>query len=209
MDDALRKRELVEGLRFGRDLAKGMRNALRQIVARLFYVRRSRGDSIALDARLDLTGRLWRRPRHSIQLGEKAEIESRCVLNAFNGAILIGPGSSVGIGSIIIGPVEIGRDSAIAQNCFVSGANHVYADPTRSWQAQGMAVKPVIIGDGVWIGANCVILPGVEIGSHSVVGAGSVVTRSIPPFSVAVGNPANVKKAYDHGSGQWRRAASD
>lgn len=54
------------------------------------------------------------------------------------------------------------------------------------------ASKPVVVEDSVWIGSRVTILPGVCIGHHSVVGAGSVVTKSIPPYSVAVGNPARV-----------------
>ena len=52
--------------------------------------------------------------------------------------------------------------------------------------------KPVIIADGVWIGANVFILKGVSIGKNSVIGAGSVVTRNIPPDVVAAGNPCKV-----------------
>jgi acetyltransferase-like isoleucine patch superfamily enzyme len=51
---------------------------------------------------------------------------------------------------------------------------------------------PVVIGDHVWIGSKAVILPGVRIGSHAVVGAGSIVTKDIPPRCVAAGNPARV-----------------
>ena len=52
--------------------------------------------------------------------------------------------------------------------------------------------KPVTIGDNVWIGGNAVVLPGVTIGSNSVIGAGSVVTRDVPPWSIAAGNPCKV-----------------
>ena len=55
-------------------------------------------------------------------------------------------------------------------------------------------VKPVVIGDDVWLGRRAIILPGVCIGNGSIIGAGAVVTKDIPPFSVAVGVPAKVIK---------------
>ena len=54
--------------------------------------------------------------------------------------------------------------------------------------------KPVSIGSNVWIGGNCVVLPGVSIGDNSIIGAGSVVTKDIPSNVVAVGNPCEVIK---------------
>lgn len=53
-------------------------------------------------------------------------------------------------------------------------------------------IKPVLLKRGCWVGANCIILPGVTIGENAVIGAGAVVTKSIPDFSIAVGNPAKV-----------------
>ena len=52
------------------------------------------------------------------------------------------------------------------------------------------ANKPISIGDGVWIGAAALILPGITIGERSIVGAGSVVTRDVPPYTIVAGNPA-------------------
>ena len=72
--------------------------------------------------------------------------------------------------------------------------NHNYQDKSKLIRNQGSDIKPVIIEDNVWIAARSIILPGVEIGKGSVIGAGSVVTRSIPPFSVVVGNPAKLIK---------------
>ena len=65
--------------------------------------------------------------------------------------------------------------------------------------------SPVIIEDESWIGANTVITSGVHIGKHCVIGAGSVVTKDIPDYSVAVGNPAKVVKHYDPCGQQWKR----
>ena len=61
----------------------------------------------------------------------------------------------------------------------------------------------VVIGNDVWIGANSVVLPGVQIGNHSVIGAGSIITKNIPPYSVAVGNPARIVKRYDMDLKEW------
>ena len=63
----------------------------------------------------------------------------------------------------------------------------------------------VIIGDYVWIGANVVVTSGVNIGSFSVIGAGSVVTKDIPDYVIAIGAPARVIKKYNFNSGNWER----
>ena len=77
-------------------------------------------------------------------------------------------------------------------------ANHVFADVHTSILNQGHSqCSPVVLRKGCWVGANCIILPGVEIGSNAVVGAGSVVTRSIPPGVVAVGSPARVVRTIE------------
>ena len=68
-------------------------------------------------------------------------------------------------------------------------------DPVLRWQNSAPAeedVRPVVIGDGVWIGLRCIIFPGVKIGDGSVVSAGSVVRSHVPPYSVVAGNPAKV-----------------
>ena len=62
---------------------------------------------------------------------------------------------------------------------------------------------PVHIGKNCWLGAGVIVLPGITIGDDTVVGAGSVVTKDIPSFSVAVGNPARVIKRYDDALGVW------
>jgi acetyltransferase-like isoleucine patch superfamily enzyme len=68
-----------------------------------------------------------------------------------------------------------------------------------------VGVAPIRIGNNVWIGRNALIFPGVDIGDHSVIGAGSIVTRSIPDRSVAVGNPARPIKRLSASDGFVRR----
>ena len=73
---------------------------------------------------------------------------------------------------------------------------HEYSDPEKKICDQGYRYKGNIkICQGAWVGANSIILSGVTIGEHSVIGAGSIVTRDIPPFVVAAGNPAKVIRA--------------
>jgi len=70
---------------------------------------------------------------------------------------------------------------------------------------QKVTTAPIVIEDEVWLGANVVVVAGVTIGKHSVVAAGAVVTKSIPPYSVAVGNPARVIKQYNFETKKWER----
>ncbi len=74
-------------------------------------------------------------------------------------------------------------------------SNHKYSDASLPIYYQGHSeVKPVVIKKGCWIGANAIILPGVTVGVNAVIGAGSVVTKSVPDYAIAVGAPARVVK---------------
>jgi acetyltransferase-like isoleucine patch superfamily enzyme len=66
-------------------------------------------------------------------------------------------------------------------------------------------IKPVAIGRNSWLGQNAVVLPGVTIGEHCVIGANSVVNRSIPDFSIAVGTPARVVKTFNRQTKRWEK----
>src|SRR3954469_18751481 len=91
--------------------------------------------------------------------------------------------------------VEIGDHCMFANGCFVTDANHRYDDPDTPVPWQGFTSKgPTRVGDNVWCGANVVITSGVTVGERCVIGANSVVTQSLPPFSVAFGAPARVVK---------------
>jgi maltose O-acetyltransferase len=88
------------------------------------------------------------------------------------------------------GMIHIGNDVLIAPGCTITTANHA-VDPVRR-QKGYMRLKPVTIGNNVWIGAGVTICPGVTIGRDSVIGAGSVVVKDIPEDCIAVGNPCRV-----------------
>ena len=92
--------------------------------------------------------------------------------------------------------LHIGRRVMIGPHCYITDADHGTA-PGASVQSQPMQTAPVIIEDEAWLGAHVTVLPGVRIGKGAVVGAGSVVTRSIPAMSVAAGVPAKVLRYRD------------
>ena len=141
----------------------------------------------------------WRR----FEVGRDALIEDFTTVNNGAGDVLIGDGARIGIGSVVIGPVRLGDRVGLGQHVFISGFNHGYSDGTRDSIEQPLDLKEVVIGNESHIGANSVVVAGVHIGERVQVGAGSVVTKDIPSFSVAVGNPARVIKRYDDALGVW------
>lgn len=91
------------------------------------------------------------------------------------------------------GGIEIGDGSLIGHNTTIATLNHDFNPLKR----QNLTPSPVKIGKNVWIGSDCTILPGVEIGDGAIIGAGSVVTKSVPKNVIAVGNPARVIKEIE------------
>jgi acetyltransferase-like isoleucine patch superfamily enzyme len=94
--------------------------------------------------------------------------------------------------------ISIGNRCLIGANCQIfdcSGHDLSFPEVERRIHTEGTR-RPVVIEDDVWIGTGSIILPGVTIGRGAVIGAGSVVTRSVPPLSVARGNPAQVVPHY-------------
>jgi len=145
----------------------------------------------------------WKR----FDIGALTTIETYCTVNNGSGDVILGDRVRVGIGSVIIGPVSMGNGSGLGQHVFVSGFNHGYTDGNRNSSEQPLDIRPVVIEEEAHIGANSVVLAGVRIGKRCQIGAGSVVTKDIPPYSVAVGNPARVIKRYNRDTGVWESVA--
>jgi acetyltransferase-like isoleucine patch superfamily enzyme len=96
--------------------------------------------------------------------------------------------------------VEIGEYCMLANGCVVTDANHRFDDRRRPVPWQGFTSKgPTRIGDNTWCGAHVVVTSGVTIGERCVIGANSVVSTDIPPFSIAVGAPARVVRTIEYG----------
>lgn len=113
----------------------------------------------------------------------------------FDVHISLGDHSGIGIRSQIENGVTIGDNVMMGPECMIFTQNHAYADKTVPMNRQGFSrQRPVIIGNDVWIGARVIILPGVTIGDGCIIGAGSVVTKNIMPYSIVGGNPAKTIK---------------
>lgn len=146
-------------------------------------------------------------PFNNFSLGDNSTIEDFTTINNGVGPVIIGDRTRIGMGNTLIGPVTVGNDIRLAQNVVLSGLNHSYQDVSQPIHSQGVTTAPITIEDETWIGANVVIVAGVTVGKHCIVAAGSVVTKSIPPYSVAVGNPARVIKQYNPQSKTWDKVS--
>ena len=101
-----------------------------------------------------------------LYIGENTTVNTECVLDSRS-------------------RLEIGSSCSISRGVLMLSLTHDHRISSFP-----LLKKEVIIGDGVWIGANAIIIPGVNLGSNCVVGAGSVVTKNFPPYSILAGNPA-------------------
>ena len=108
---------------------------------------------------------------HNIEIGKNAFINYNCTI-------------------IDVGKVVIGDNCQIAPNVSIYTAGHPVHPATRN-TAYEYGIN-ITIGNNVWIGGNTVIMPGVRIGDNAVIGAGSIVTRDVPAWTVAAGNPCRV-----------------
>lgn len=137
----------------------------------------------------------------TIRIGDRAffaGIEARTMLRTVDGGVIeMGDRNYINSGVTItaITRVTIGHDAKIGANVAISdSAGHEMVS------GEGIRGAPVSIGDNVWIGRAAFILPGVTIGNNSVIGAGSIVNRDVPPDSVAVGSPARVVRTLERSS---------
>lgn len=115
-----------------------------------------------------------------------------------NPVVSIGDRCLIGRGSGIVGhfSIEIGDDVWTGHNVYITDQNHGYEDVSLPISQQSQPERAVKIGSGSWLGYGSVVLPGVTIGEHCVIGANSVVTKDVPSYSVAVGVPARVIKRF-------------
>jgi acetyltransferase-like isoleucine patch superfamily enzyme len=128
-----------------------------------------------------------------ISIGSGSRLSERVYLYS-EGRLVIEPGVFINRDCMIValGEVIIGAATRIGERVSIRDHDHRFSDTRVRIAEQGYDIAPVRIGADCWIGCNAVVIKGVSIGRHAVVGASSVVTRNLPPFSVAAGAPARV-----------------
>ncbi|WP_051360657.1 acyltransferase [Desulfuromonas sp. TF] len=134
-------------------------------------------------------------PRHLV-VGARTAVGSETQIGI---DLEMGADCTVNAGAVVRGKVRIGDGVRIATGAQVVGFNHCTEDLSKPIYQQPLVSRGIFIGDDVWIGANAVIVDGVTIGSHAIIGAGAIVTRDIPPWTLAAGNPARVISSRMYG----------
>lgn len=109
--------------------------------------------------------------KRGLSVGDRLAVNSGVMINAAGG-------------------IRIGNDVLIGPHAKIWSVNHCYSSNDVPISFQGYVYKPVEIGDGAWIAANAVVLPGVKVGHDAIIAAGAVVTQDVPPFAIVGGVPA-------------------
>ncbi|NES96046.1 MAG: acyltransferase [Desertifilum sp. SIO1I2] len=142
-------------------------------------------------------------PRGRIYVGNEVSLDLGVIVKTHvQGDICIGDRTYIGPYTCISGQtISIGEDCLIASHCGIYANNHAFAELDIPIILQGATYKGITIEDDCWLGCGVKVLDGVTIGRGSVVGAGSVVTKNIPPYAIAVGVPAKVVS--------WRKKSAE
>ncbi len=151
------------------------------------------GDDVGIQRHAEL---IVDSPESWIDIGKATYIFSYSQLKTYHGWIKIGNSCTINRFALLYGHggLEIGNNVMIAPNVIILPQNHIFKDISIIIREQGISCKGIKIENDIWIGAGAIVLDGITIGKGSVIGAGAVVTKDIPPYSVAVGVPAKVIK---------------
>lgn len=126
------------------------------------------------------------------KIGKKVNIEKYALIDD---KVTIGEHSGVGEGALLIGKITIGDYVMMGPHVEMWTKNHCFDATSIPMALQGYSdEKPIKIGSDVWIGSRAILLPGVIVGDGAIIGAGSIVTNEVPPYSIVCGVPANIIK---------------
>jgi len=133
-------------------------------------------------------------PEGRIELQDDVWLSRGSLIVAGRAEVLIGPQTYVGHRCLLYGHngIRVGRDVLLANDVQLICGNHTFSRRDIPIRAQPPKGSPIVIEDDVWLGASAIVLGGVTVGRGCVVGAGAVVTRSLPPYSIARGVPAQI-----------------
>lgn len=150
------------------------------------------GDRVCLfrDVQINSTGK-----GNKIKLGNLVCLDSGVIIRAHDGGqVEIGEHTYIGPYSSLVGhgKIEIGKDCRIASHSSICAHNYNFNETTKAICEQGVNFKGIKIEDNCWLGSGVKVVDGVTIAKGSVIGTGAVVTKDIPPYSIAVGVPAKV-----------------
>jgi acetyltransferase-like isoleucine patch superfamily enzyme len=132
--------------------------------------------------------------------------EKKQHIQQFNSKIIIGNNvtSTADLQIAAQSEITIEDDIMFASNIHINDALHGSENANEPYKYQKISrIAPILIKRGCWIGQNVVILPGVTVGKYSIIGANSVVTKSVPDRCIAVGSPAKVMKRWDENANRW------
>jgi acetyltransferase-like isoleucine patch superfamily enzyme len=144
------------------------------------------GENCFVDAH-SLTGR--------VELKDDVWLSRDCYLIAGRGAeVIVEERAYIGHRCLFYGHggIRVGQDALLANDVQLICGNHTFARRDLPIRSQPTEERPIVIGDDVWLGASAIVLGGVTVGQGAVVGAGAVVTRDLPPYSIARGVPAKI-----------------
>lgn len=115
------------------------------------------------------------------------------IVNRFGSNVYINSNSTW----IDTSPIYVGSRTLVGPNCSFYSGGHPLDPSIRNGTRGPEFGKPITIGEDCWLGGNVIVVPGVTIGKGATVGAGSVVTKDVPPYTVVVGNPARILKKIE------------
>lgn len=148
------------------------------------------GDNVIIDDNclLDAKGR----DNTGIRIGNGVFLGRNSILSCKNGDIVLGANVNIGFNCEVFSGsrVTLGNDTLVAAYCYFIGGDHDPQDIEASVTRQGSRSEGIDVGEKCWFGAGVKVLDGVAIGQNSILGAGAVVTKSVPAYAVAVGIPA-------------------
>lgn len=171
---------------------KYFRVVFKRILSILYYITHFwLYKKIRWNTHIMLTAHIHR--KGNVSLGYKSSISHGVTINC--NEFKLGNNSQLNPNVTIYGNVIIGCNVMIAPSVMIAGGNHNFSNRNIMMINQGSTSKGIEIDDDVWIGANSVILDGVKIGRGSIIGAGSVVTKDIVPYSINFGNPCKYIKS--------------